>query len=179
VKVIVGLGNPGREYEHTRHNVGWWVVDHLADVWHFGAWRTDGSAAVASGRMGNRVVKLLKPLTYMNRSGVVLIPFARRPSWSAASDLLVILDDIALPIGTIRFRTRGSSGGHNGLKSIEESLDSRDYARLRIGIQPADPQQEVGDLAAFVLSPFGVRDRKTIAELLPRVTETVEQWVNG
>jgi len=89
MKVIVGLGNPGKEYERTRHNVGWWVVDHLADVWHFDGWRKDGEARVASGSVGSIKVRLIKPLTYMNLSGAALRSYMRRPFWSAATDLMV------------------------------------------------------------------------------------------
>src|SRR6185436_18745284 len=107
MKVIVGLGNPGREYEHTRHNVGWWVVDHLADVWHFDRWKRDGEALVTTGLVGPTKVRLIKPQTYMNLSGAVLRPYARRPFWSAATDLLVVVDEVALPLGRYRFRARG------------------------------------------------------------------------
>ena len=95
MKVIVGLGNPGAEYERTRHNVGWWVVDHLADVWHFDGWRRDGEARVANGTVAGTKVRLIKPLTYMNLSGSVLKPYARRPFWAAATDLMVVVDEAA------------------------------------------------------------------------------------
>lgn len=118
MKLIVGLGNPGREYERTRHNVGWWVVNHLADVWHFGAWREDGQALTVSGRLGAAHVRLVKPLTFMNLSGAALVPYLRRATFDPAADLLVVVDDVALPVGRIRLRAQGSAGGHNGLKSI-------------------------------------------------------------
>lgn len=178
MKLIVGLGNPGREYDRTRHNVGWWVVDHLADVWHLGSWREDGQALAATGRLGPLHVRLLKPLTFMNLSGRVLVPYLRRPFWSAATDLLVIVDDVALPVGRIRLRASGSAGGHNGLKSIEYEIGSREYARLRIGIRPADPERPIGELVDFVLSPFGATDRNTILELMPNVTAAVESWLH-
>ncbi len=176
--MILGLGNPGREYERTRHNVGWWVVDHLADVWHFDGWRKDGQSLVASGRVRTSTVRLVKPLTYMNLSGAVLIQYARRPTWSAATDLLVVLDDVALPVGRSRLRARGSSGGHNGLKSIEQQLGSRDYARLRIGIHPLEPHR-LHDLADFVLSPFTKEERESVLGLMPRFTEAVELWLEA
>jgi len=177
VKVVVGLGNPGREYERTRHNVGWWVVDHLADVWHLGAWREDGQALAASGRVDTQHVRLLKPLTFMNLSGRALIPLLRRPAWSPASDLLVVVDDIALPVGAYRLRAHGSAGGHNGLKSIEQELGSREYARLRVGIRPALPEREIGDLAEFVLAPFARAERAMVLELLPTLMDAVECWL--
>jgi PTH1 family peptidyl-tRNA hydrolase len=177
MKLVLGLGNPGRRYERTRHNVGWWVVDHLADVWHLGSWRTHAKECVASGRVGTEPVELIKPLTYMNLSGAVLVPYLRRPNWSPATDLLVVVDDIALPVGRYRLRASGSAGGHNGLKSVEQMIGGRDYARLRIGIQPVQPEREIGDLADFVLSPFAKAEREEILALMPRVTDAVELWL--
>jgi PTH1 family peptidyl-tRNA hydrolase len=177
MKLILGLGNPGRQYERTRHNVGWWVVEHLADVWHLGGWRERSQVREASGRVGNFQIRLLEPLTYMNLSGKVLIPYLRRPFWSPATDLLVVVDDIALPVGRYRLRAQGSAGGHNGLKSIEQTIGSREYPRLRIGIKPAQEERVVGDLADFVLSPFGVAERREILEMMPRFTDAVELWL--
>lgn len=177
MKIVLGLGNPGPEYERTRHNVGWWVVDHLADVWRFDGWRKDGQARVASGTAAGQRVRLVKPLTYMNLSGGVLRPYQRRESWDPAADLLVVVDEVALPVGTFRIRARGSSGGHNGLKSVEGALGNQAYARLRIGVGPEDPSRRRGDLADYVLSDFGKREAATVTELLPVVAEAVETWL--
>lgn len=177
MKVILGLGNPGREYEHTRHNVGWWVVDHLADVWRFDGWRKDGEALTSTGLVGPMKVRLVKPLTYMNLSGAVLKPYVRRPFWAAATDLLVIVDEVAIPLGTDRLRARGSAGGHNGLKSIEGALGTREYARLRVGIGPNDELRRVGDLADYVLATMGKAERSEVMALMPRLTAIVETWV--
>ena len=176
MKVIVGLGNPGKEYERTRHNVGWWVVDHLADVWHFEGWKKDGDARVVSGTVRGAKVRLIKPLTYMNLSGAVLRPYLRRPFWSATNDLMVVVDEVALPLGRYRFRAKGSAGGHNGLKSIEGALKSQDYARLRIGIAPEDPTRR-GELRDYVLDEFGKREAAVVRELMPSLTEAVELWI--
>jgi PTH1 family peptidyl-tRNA hydrolase len=176
VKVIVGLGNPGKEYERTRHNVGWWVVDRLADVWHLEGWRRDGEARVASGNIGGGPVRLVKPQTYMNLSGAVLRPYLRRSGWSPQRDLIVVLDEAALPLGSFRFRARGSSAGHNGLKSIEGALGHQDYARLRIGIGP-QPGRSRGDLADYVLSDFGKSDAVVVKELMPTFVEAIEAWL--
>jgi PTH1 family peptidyl-tRNA hydrolase len=179
MRIIMGLGNPGPDYERTRHNVGWWVVDHLADVWRFDAWRKDGRAHVSGGTApGGTRARLVKPLTYMNLSGEALRPFARRKGWSAARDLLVIVDEVALPVGSFRIRARGSSGGHNGLKSIESELDSQDYARLRVGVGPADPARRRGDLADYVLDDFGKRETRIVEELMPTLTEVVAMWID-
>jgi PTH1 family peptidyl-tRNA hydrolase len=177
VKVIVGLGTPGRGYEATRHNVGWWVVDHLADVWHFDGFRRDGEALVATGLVGTTKVRLVKPQTYMNLSGQALKSYVRRPFWSARQDLLVVVDDVALPVGRYRLRSRGSAGGHNGLKSIERTLGTQEYGRLRIGIAPADERRQVGDLADFVLAAFGKAEREEILSLMPRFTDAAELWL--
>lgn len=178
MKVIVGLGNPGEDYARTRHNVGWWVVDHLADVWHFDGWRKDGEARIAAGAVGNAKVRLIKPLTYMNLSGAVLRPYLRRPFWAAATDLLIVVDDVALPIGRYRFRAKGSAGGHNGLKSIEAAVGSPDYPRLRVGVGPDDPERRV-IIKHHVLDEFGKREAAMVRELLPTLTEALELWVKS
>ena len=177
MKVIVGLGNPGPEYERTRHNVGWWVVDHLADVWRFERWKKDGDARVVSGTVAGERVRLVKPQTYMNLSGAVLRPYLRRETWKTSADLLIVVDEVALPVGSFRIRARGSAGGHNGLKSIEGALGTQDYARLRIGVGPEDPARRKGDLADYVLSDFGKRDEKLVRELFPDLTELTETWL--
>jgi len=176
MKVIVGLGNPGKEYERTRHNVGWWVVDHLADVWHFDGWRKDGDARVSNGMLGNAKVRLVKPQTYMNLSGSVLRPYVRRPFWTPAKDLMIAVDEVALPLGKYRFRAKGSAGGHNGLKSIEANLKTQEYSRLRIGIAPDEPERR-GNLADYVLDDFGKREEAIVRELMPTFTSALELWV--
>ena len=177
VKVIAGLGNPGAEYERTRHNVGWWVVDHLADVWRFEGWKKDGVARTASGAVGGQRVRLVKPLTYMNLSGTALRPWLRKAGWSYMKDLLVVSDEVALPVGSFRVRSGGSAGGHNGLKSIEGALGSQEYARLRIGVGPEDPARRRGDLADYVLSPFGKGEEATVRDTFATVTQLVETWL--
>jgi PTH1 family peptidyl-tRNA hydrolase len=177
MKVIVGLGNPGKEYERTRHNVGWWVVDHLADVWRFDGWKKDGDAKVSNGTVGGTKVRLVKPQTYMNLSGQVLRPYLRRPFWSAATDLIVAVDEVQLPVGRYRFRAKGSAGGHNGLKSIEHHLQSQDYPRLRIGVGPEEGRERGAVLSDYVLSDFGKHDTVVVRDLLPQLTEALELWV--
>ena len=177
MKIVLGLGNPGPDYERTRHNVGWWVVDHLADVWRFDGWRKDRDARVASGNVEGQRVRLVKPLTYMNLSGAVLKPYLRRENWSASRDFLVVVDEVALPVGTFRIRARGSAGGHNGLKSIEGAVGSQEYARLRIGVGPEDPARRRGNLSDYVLDEFGKREAKVVEELMPTLTELAETWL--
>jgi len=178
LKVIVGLGNPGREYAATRHNVGWWLIDHLADVWHFDGWKKDSESHVANGVVHGVKVRLVKPQTYMNLSGQALKNFVRRPFWSPAKDLLIVVDEVQLPVGRIRIRPRGSAGGHNGLKSVEHALGTQDYARLRIGVGPSEERKGIySNLADFVLGPFARDEREDILALMPRMTELVETWL--
>ena len=178
MKVIVGLGNPGAEYERTRHNVGWWVVDHLADVWHFDGWRRDGEARVANGTVAGAKVRLIKPLTYMNLSGAVLRSYLRRTLWAASRDLLVVVDEVALPVGRYRIRARGSAGGHNGLKSVEQAIGNQEYARLRIGVGPSEERRGIyKNLADFVLAPFAKDEREDVLALMPSLENAVDIWI--
>jgi PTH1 family peptidyl-tRNA hydrolase len=131
---------------------------------------------MAEGLVGDDKVRLLKPQTYMNLSGVALRPYLRRLEWSGLQDLLVLVDEVAIPLGTFRLRATGSAGGHNGLKSIEATLGTRDYARLRIGIAPFDQTRQVGDLADFVLDVFEEDERKVVRDLLPRIADAVDCW---
>ena len=178
MKVILGLGNPGREYAATRHNVGWWLIDHLADVWHLDGWKKDGNAVSSSGVVAGQKVKLVKPQTFMNLSGQALRNYVRRPFWSAAKDLLVVVDEVQLPVGRFRIRARGSAGGHNGLKSVEQALGGQEYPRLRIGVGPSEERKGIyGDLADFVLAPFARDERADVLALLPQLTATAETWL--
>jgi PTH1 family peptidyl-tRNA hydrolase len=177
MKLIVGLGNPGKQYVDTRHNVGWWVIDHLAGVWRFDGWRKDQNSLVSDGRVGGERVRLIKPQTYMNLSGAILRPYLRRESWSASRDLLIIVDDVALPVGRFRLRSKGSAGGHNGLKSIEGALGHQEYARLRIGVGPPADRDRKGDLADYVLDKMGKRERHDVEALFPAIVEQTETWM--
>lgn len=171
----MGLGNPGPEYEGTRHNAGFWLADHLAAAWGFGPFRRNGEARRSEGRRGGDEVVLIKPQTYMNRSGAVLAPLRSRPEFDPARDLLVLVDDVALPVGRFRLRGAGSAGGHNGLKSVEGALRRQDYPRLRIGIGPVPTG--LFDLADFVLATPPREDRAAITELFDAMTEAVEVWL--
>ena len=174
MKVIAGLGNPGPEYDATRHNVGWWVVDRLAYDWSFGSFGREGRALVSEGRVGGADVRLLKPTTYMNRSGIALAGLREAPRFDVATDLLVVVDDAALDVGRVRFRPRGSPGGHNGLRSVSGALGTDEYPRLRIGVG-RKPEGE--DLSDWVLAPMPEEDEEVVVGLLPGLTEAVEVWV--
>lgn len=176
MKLVVGLGNPGPEYETTRHNVGWWVIDHLADVGRFPPWRAVPSARATDGEVAGRRVRLLEPLTFMNLSGEALAPYVQRPFWSVANDLLVVVDDVALPVGSFRLRAKGSAGGHNGLRSIEDALGTQEYARLRIGVGRSDPVPGEA-LRDFVLAPFAPDDAVLVRALLPALAAGITTWI--
>jgi PTH1 family peptidyl-tRNA hydrolase len=178
LKVILGLGNPGREYEATRHNVGWWVVDHLADVWRFDGWKKDSESRVSDGLVAGEKVRLVKPQTYMNLSGQALKNYLRVENWRAADDLLVVSDEVQIPVGRFRIRAHGSAGGHNGLKSIEAALGDQAYARLRIGVGPSEERKGIfPSLTNFVLAPFARDEREDVLGLLPDLTAAVETWL--
>lgn len=175
MKVVCGLGNPGREYERTRHNVAWWLLDHLAAEWRLGSFRKDGPAQIAAGRVGGETVWLVEPLTYMNRSGAALASLRTDADFDVGRDLLVVVDDVALDVGRVRFRARGSAGGHNGLKSVEAALGTREYARLRIGVGAPPPGV---DLVDWVLSPLPHEEEDRILSRLPELAEAVRVWID-
>lgn len=177
MKVIVGLGNPGREYEDTRHNVGWWFVDMLARRWNLGAWKKDGDSMSVTGLVGMKKVKLMKPQTYMNLSGSVLRPVLRRDGFVLAEDLMVVVDEVAVPAGEYRLRAFGSAGGHNGLKSIEAHAKSQTYPRLRIGIKPVDERRTIGDMADFVLHTMPRDERELVEGVFDRAAKAMELWI--
>ncbi len=177
MKLILGLGNPGREYDGTRHNAAWWFLDHLARAWPFESWRADRTAHTTDGYLGPLRVRLAKPQTFMNLSGSALRPYLGRAAFEPTEDLLVVVDDIAIPVGEYRFRGSGSTGGHNGLKSIEAQLGSSGYPRLRIGIRPVDERRVIGNLADFVLRVMPRDERELVEGSFDRLTTVVETWV--
>ena len=173
--MIVGLGNPGPEYDDTRHNVGWWVVDRLAYDWGFESFEKKGRGLQIDGHVDDRPARLLKPTTFMNKSGEALISLAMIPDFDFTEDLLVVSDDATLDVGRVRFRPRGGAGGHNGLKSIASALGTDEYARLRVGVGQAPGNM---DLADWVLSPMKGEDEDVVVGLLPDLTRAVETWMS-
>ena len=169
MKLIAGLGNPGAEYAHTKHNVGFMLVDALAEELGIDAWREKFNALVAEGRIGAEKVLLVKPLTYMNESGRALAPLL---DWYklAPEELIVVHDDMDIAVGTIRLRRKGSAGGHNGIKSLLAHIGSQEFSRVRIGIGRPLPGWTV---VRHVLAPFSAEDgpkvHEAIAYLLPAV----------
>jgi PTH1 family peptidyl-tRNA hydrolase len=173
----VGLGNPGPEYEDTRHNAGFRLADHLATRWQIGQFHRGDRAREARGSWQGIAVRVVKPQTYMNRSGAAIAPLKSLPEFDPSQHLLILVDDVALPVGRFRLRGAGSAGGHNGLKSIEGVLQRQDYARLRIGVGP--PPTGLDDLADYVLDAFTAEERSAITALLDPMCEAVESWLEN
>lgn len=177
MKLILALGNPGDQYRDTRHNAGWWLADHLVARWSFGAFTQVGPEASADGRLHGAEVRIVKPLTYMNRSGRVLERYPAVPGFRFEDDLLVLVDDAALPPGRFRLKGRGSAGGHNGLQSVEDAVGGREYSRLRIGVgAPGHPD---ADLVDWVLGVPSSGDEEMILEQFGRMALAVESWIAG
>lgn len=171
MKLIVGLGNPGRKYDQTRHNVGFEVIDTLAARWQISLATEKFHGWFGDGLIGDERVALLKPITFMNRSGQAVMA-AGRFYQLELGDLLIVTDDVALPLGTLRMRTKGSAGGHNGLGDIIERIGSGDFCRLRLGVGPA-----IGDMASFVLNRFGESEKTDVRFMVEKSADAVECWV--
>jgi PTH1 family peptidyl-tRNA hydrolase len=172
VKIVVGLGNPGDQYSKTRHNIGWMVLDRIAErAGWVGKGRTRDAAAIAMGRYRGLDLTIVKPLTFMNESGLAVRKVLAREH-APLVDLLVVADDFALPFGKLRFREGGGPGGHNGLGSIIDELSTEKFSRLRIGI--GAPGRGFAD---HVLTPFAPDERQRLDELLDAGADAVEEWV--
>jgi PTH1 family peptidyl-tRNA hydrolase len=196
-RIVLGIGNPGPEYEGTRHNAGFMVLDLLArrlglEFERLDRRADDGARAfsgkvkarVCEGRLQGHAFLLAKPLTYVNLSGEVAVPLLRHAGLPPES-LFVVVDDLNLPLGRIRLRPSGSAGGHNGLKSIQERLGSDAYPRLRLGIgRPAADgggasDAQSGDWPDFVLAPFLPEEREVLGRVLVRAADCVAAWLRG
>jgi PTH1 family peptidyl-tRNA hydrolase len=175
MKLIVGLGNPGREYRDTRHNVGFMVVEEIARRYAL-SWSQAPSQvpdAFIAKRYGTDPMLLAKPLTYMNVSGSAVAALLRYYDLPV-SDLLIVVDEVALPFGKLRARARGSAGGHNGLKSVVERLGTTEFARLRLGVGRGDDRR---DLADHVLSIFERSERAELESFVARAADAAEMFV--
>jgi PTH1 family peptidyl-tRNA hydrolase len=171
MKLLVGLGNPGNQYRDTRHNVGFWVIDELARRWGLSdGWR-DRDEALYTKK--GREALLAKPLTFMNLSGFAVSRLSQYFQIEPA-DMLVIVDEVALPLGRLRARRSGSAGGHNGLKSIVEQLGGTAFPRLRIGVGRGDARR---DLADHVLSKFEPDERPVIEAATLRAADAAEMFI--
>lgn len=174
MKLIVGLGNPGREYRDTRHNVGFMVIDEIARRHQLALGMAPSQVpdALVAKKFGAEPLLVAKPLTFMNRSGDAVAALLRYYD-IATSDLLVVVDEVALPFGKVRARARGSAGGHNGLKSLAERLGTTEFARLRLGVGRGDPRR---DLADHVLSKFEPEERPVLDEFITRAADAAEMF---
>ena len=167
--LIVGLGNPGVEYENTRHNLGFKLVDLLASEFDIQIKRGECRSLIGQTSFENRIIELVKPQTYMNLSGEAVRCLLKKDTRYLKKSVVVV-DDLALPLGKIRLRGKGSEGGHNGLKSISACLNTRDYIRLRIGISPEHP---VGNPKKFVLERFPKKDLGVVREVLRQSADAI------
>jgi PTH1 family peptidyl-tRNA hydrolase len=167
--LVIGLGNPGARYEWTRHNLGFMLVDLLAREQGAQVKRLECRALVGLTELEGERVELVKPQTYMNLSGDAVSCLLSKEAQERQS-LIVISDDLALPLGTIRLRPRGSAGGHNGLKSIIAALGTEEFMRLRIGIKPEHP---LSDTRRYVLEEFPKREREEVEKTLARGAEAL------
>ena len=173
--LIVGLGNPGKAYDETRHNIGFQVLRAYAQKKGIAFRQTAGFAAeLGQGQLDGKKTVLLLPLTYMNSSGEA-VRLCQQYFEIAHENLLVVCDDIALPFGRLRFKAKGSSGGHNGLKSIEQHLGTSEYPRLRVGIG-----EKMGEtLTEHVLGKFTPEEKKCLPEVIERAAQAVEMWLSS
>ena len=172
MKIIAGLGNPGLRYRRTRHNLGFMVVEALAKKYKIRLNKKGFNGRYGTGRISGEEILLFEPLTYMNLSGVA-VKSVIKSKMEEKKDLLVILDDFNLPLGSIRIRSKGSDGGHNGLKSISEHIGDN-FSRLRIGI---GKELFFEDTVSFVLSPFLKKERPVLEEAVSKAVEIVETWL--
>lgn len=173
MKLVVGLGNPGRKYDGTRHNVGFAVIDALAAGPSVGSSQSRFESEIAEWREGAEKILLMKPQTFMNLSGRAVraaVDFYQL----ALVDLLVVCDDIALPLGKLRFRARGTHGGHNGLRDIQQHVGTTEYSRLRIGV---DVPGEHNDAIDHVLGKFKPSEKPVIEDAIGLAVQAVAVWV--
>lgn len=173
MKIIVGLGNPGRTYERTRHNAGFMAVDKLSAILQRESTQEKHHALIDKARIDSEEVVLVKPQTYMNDSGRAVAAILR-DAYRTVSDLIVLHDDLDLPLGSVRVKIGGGHGGHNGLRSIIEYVGSSDFIRVRIGINRPALNMDAAD---YVLSPFFAEERLAVSEAVAKAAEAVRNIV--
>lgn len=172
--LIVGLGNPGKTYEDTRHNIGFRVVKALASKYGitFRPALVRAKGSLGEGKIHEKKTQLLLPLTYMNESGMAVKKCVNYYK-IAVENLIIVTDDVALPFGELRIRTKGSCGGHKGLRSVEAYLGTQEYTRLRIGVGDSNE----GELADYVLDRFTLEEQKSLPEIVDRAAHALELWL--
>ena len=169
--VIVVLGNPGKEYENTRHNAGFGSIDEIAKKNNISVTENDFNALIGKGYIGGQKVILVKPQTYMNNSGEAVRKVTDYFKVDPTSELIIIYDDISLDVGMLRIRDKGSAGGHNGIKSIIAHLGTQEFLRIKVGVGEKPSQM---DLADYVLGHFGLEDREKMMEAYKKASEATE-----
>ena len=171
MKLIVGLGNPGIEYQFTPHNLGFLAIDRIASEYRVEVRNRQCRALTASAVIGTETVLLAKPETFMNLSGIAVLELTRKHEVRPELDLIVIQDELDFPLGTIRLHTRRSSAGHNGIESIIGALGTKDFLRIRMGVAP---ERKVEDGMSYLLSPFRKAHLKVVDEMLEVAAEAVK-----
>ena len=169
MRLIVGLGNPGPEYQWTPHNLGFLAVDELANRGGIRVERPEGKALVGRGKLAGQEVLLAKPQTFMNLSGVSVAPLMEKHGLTAA-DLIVVWDELNLPWGSLKILTSGSAGGHNGAESVIGSLETREFVRVRLGVHPGHP---LSSGVEYLLAPVKRSQRKELEELVGRGADAI------
>jgi len=171
VKLIVGLGNPGIEYQFTPHNLGFLVIDRIANDLDVEVRNRQCRALTARAVIADQQILLVKPETFMNLSGLAVAELVRKYEVDPSADLVLIYDELDLPLGTIRIRQRGSSAGHNGMESVIGALGTQEFLRIRLGIAP---DRKISDGVKYVLTPFRKSELKVVDEVIDRAAEAVE-----
>lgn len=172
MKIIIGLGNPGKEYANTRHNIGFMVIDQLANRQNVNQFKEKFKALIGEYKYGAEKVLLVKPMTFMNASGESVVDILRFYKVEPA-DIIIIYDDMDLETGRLRIRKKGSAGGHNGMKSIIYQLQTDNFARLRMGIGKP-PHNAIN----FVLGNFGSEEKETLQEMIDKAADAVEMFLD-
>lgn len=170
MKLIIGLGNPGKEYEMTRHNIGWMALDRLAKEWNIDVTKSKYRALYGEGTVRGEKVVLLKPMTYMNLSGESL---SQAMQWYKPDlkDIVVLYDDMDIPLGKLRLRTKGSPGGHNGIKSLVQHLGTQEFNRVRMGIGRPHPGS---DVIKHVLTNFRKEEVEEVENAVSKIGDVIE-----
>lgn len=177
MKLIVGLGNPGRQYDKTRHNAGYMVIDRLADKLARGATpKARFNSSLIDAKSGGEAVLLMKPTTYMNRSGAAIAEAVRFYKLLPATDVMVFVDDVAIPVGSLRLRPGGGAGGHNGLTDIEQALGTETYPRCRIGIGATPSYMDQAD---WVLGRFTDEEWDVIGPAIQKAADAAEVFLTS
>ncbi|GED33462.1 aminoacyl-tRNA hydrolase [Brevibacillus centrosporus] len=172
MKVIIGLGNPGKKYEDTRHNAGFMAIDKISDKWCIPVQQNKFRALVGEGRIEGEKVLLVKPQTYMNLSGESVAEILKFYKL-IPDELVVIFDDLDMPTGQLRLREKGSAGGHNGIKSMIQHLGTQDFKRIKVGIGRPEPGRSVSD---YVLQSFPASERSSIQEAVSLAADAAAMW---